>query len=376
MVNGLIERLGQLSLIWLSLSAATCSAAAEAKMLQLSPVEQRLLEGLLKDVLVEPQGKQYVRVMIGETARCGWLVLDGKGKPLTIYFTDGESMALPDGVQPEAIDFIKHCRARYIEPSLLWSDEKEHRRHLGPGEQFDLVNAAWLYRLGQPGLAALVLAQSRREPDDSKRQDRRDAEENAAIDSRNVRLLKETLAREAFTRMISAFAERGDETSLAHGIRLLKLYPDIAARKYPQAEVIVRDLERRRLHGTFSKKPPEAWPEGFQRWGQAKEIAWLIESLDEVDATQCMDEPPRLEFDRRFEALVEIGDPAVPALIDRVEKDDRLSRTMHSWAKDLASEEARRSTILGVREIALAALMDILKTSLFEPRRKGTISPG
>ena len=71
-------------------------------------------------------------------------------------------------------------------------------------------------------------------------------------------------------------------------------------------------------------------------------------------------------MDRRVAALIEIGDPAVPALIDAVEKDGRLTRSVH-FSRDFA----RSRTVLSVREAALTAVMSILKVRVFEPASTG-----
>ena len=99
----------------------------------------------------------------------------------------------------------------------------------------------------------------------------------------------------------------------------------------------------------------------------AKKVAYLLDALDEVDARQG-GQPGGVDLasDRRVEALIAIGDPAVPALIDAVEKDDRLTRSVHFWR-----DFARSRTVLGVREAALAAVMSILRVSVFEPVATG-----
>ncbi len=167
--------------------------------------------------------------------------------------------------------------------------------------------------------------------------------------------------------MVHAYMVRADREALAHGERLLRLYPDVVKEEYAQADAIVGDLKRRKAKGTFGKAPPEKWPEGFASWDQAKRIAWLIDSLDEVDARQW-GQPGGvpLGMDRRVAALIVIGDPAVPALIDAVERDGRLTRSVHFWR-----DFARSRTVLSVREAALTAVMSILKVRVFEPASTG-----
>jgi hypothetical protein len=59
-------------------------------------------------------------------------------------------------------------------------------------------------------------------------------------------------------------------------------------------------------------------------------------------------------------------EPAVPTLIDALEKDERLTRSVHFWR-----DFARSRTVLSVREAEVTALMAILRVSVFEPVSTG-----
>jgi len=102
-----------------------------------------------------------------------------------------------------------------------------------------------------------------------------------------------------------------------------------------------------------------------------KKVDYLIDALEEVDERQW-GQPGGvpLGHDRRVKAIIDVGDPAVPVLIDTLEKDDRLTRSVHFW-RDFA--ESR--TVLSVREAALTAVMSILRVRAFESRATGDISP-
>jgi hypothetical protein len=73
-----------------------------------------------------------------------------------------------------------------------------------------------------------------------------------------------------------------------------------------------------------------------------------------------------LGSDRRVSELIALGEPAVPVLIDAVEADKRLTRSVHFF-RDFASHR----TVLGVREAALTAVMSILRVRIFETRSTG-----
>ena len=360
----------------LAIAALSAVEAAEpaAKATALSAADQKFLDGLLaKQLLFDPKGAQYVRVKTtcrtvwataGEIQREGWLVPGQDGKTARICFTDGESIAAPSQNRIEKLDFVAECRKRYAETKKPTTEDEDFgvsllrmvRTALGQFDESDLALAAWLYRLDQPELAAKALERARREPAGTVP----DAPPHETDEARMVRLVKEDLAWKAFAAMVHAYMVRADDETTAHGEHLLRLYPDIVKTKYAQAEAIVDALKQRKVKGTFGKAPPETWPEGFDSWDQNKKIAWLIDSLEEVDARQ-QGQPGGvpLETDRRVAALIEIGDPAVPALIDAVEKDGRLTRSVH-FSRDFG----RSYTVLTVRDAAFTAVVSILKVNV------------
>ena len=177
------------------------------------------------------------------------------------------------------------------------------RTALGLGNEGDLALAAWLYRLGQEKLAAQALAQARQ------------GEGEGEKDPRGQ--LRGALAWSAFAQMIHAYMVRADDEALTHGERLLKRYGDIADKEYKQARDVVDDLQRRKKAGTFGKTPIIKWPDGADKWDTKKKVAFLIEQLDEVDARQT-GQPGGVDLasDTRVLALIELGDVAVPDLIE------------------------------------------------------------
>jgi hypothetical protein len=208
------------------------------------------------------------------------------------------------------------------------------------------VLAAWLHRLGHDNLAARALTLARKAKDP-------------------VARLREDLAWSAFAGMVHAYMVRADDEALAHGERLLRLYPE-EAKKTPQARAVVEDLARRKKKGTFGRGPGKL-PDGFDGWDVKKKVAHLIDALDEVDARQS-GQPGGVDLgdDPRVRALIKLGDAAVPALIDAVEGDTRLTRSVHFWR-----DFARSRTVLEVREAALTAVMSILRVRVFEPASTG-----
>ena len=96
---------------------------------------------------------------------------------------------------------------------------------------------------------------------------------------------------------------------------------------------------------------------GFDRWDAQKKTAYLIDALEEVDARQW-GQPGGVDLvsDRRVAESIRLGNQAVPSLIDALENDERLTRSVHFWR-----DFARFRTVLGVREAVLTALMSILR---------------
>jgi hypothetical protein len=345
------------------------SAAPPAKEPGLSAEDKKYLDGLLKDFLFDPpKDAERVGVKVtvrtvwggaGEATRAGWHVPGENGKPGRVFFTDGGSIAAPPAKQMKNIDFVAVCRERYAQRAAPKKDAGDdpdfdevfgqmRRTAVGSVGDGDLALAAWLYRRGEERLAARALAAGRGSEAD----------------------LRADLAWSAFAGLVHAFMARADDEALAHGERLLKLYAKQVEAKeggYPQAKQIVEDLKRRKKEGTFGKEPPEKWPDGFDKWDAKKKVAHLIAALEDVDARQ--DGQPGgidLESDRRVEELIRVGDAAVPALIDVLEKDERLTRSVHFWR-----DFARQRTVMGVREAAVTALMAILRKPLFVPASTG-----
>jgi hypothetical protein len=325
----------------------------------------------MKEFLFDPKGAERVAVKTvvrsvwagaGEVTAEGWFVAGTDGKPGRVYFTDGASIPAPPEKEMKRVDFKAACKARYAGVPKKKDDKdgpdrddvfrKMRLTAEGAVADDDLALAAWLYRLGEEGLAARALAEARGKSKDDPR-----------------KLLRDQLAWSAFAGLVHAYMVRADEEALGHGERLLKLYADEVKgeRGYPQAARIVDDLKRRQKMGTFGKSPAEKWPDEFDKWDAKKKVAHLIDALDEVDARQW-GQPGGVDLssDRRVEELIRLGDAAVPALIDALESDERLTRSVHFWR-----DFARSRTVLGVREAVLTAVMSILRVRVFEPAATG-----
>ena len=344
--------------------------------------DRKLLERLPKEFVFDPPADA---VLVAEpvmmrnawgsqqmVVRHGWRVPGKKDEPDRVYFCDGDSVSLPKAIALPRLDFVELCRKRYEakpKPRAPGGPDDEtfrrmRRNSIGDYDTPALIDAVWLHKLGHDDLAIVALEHA--EEQVGKTSDRPGgAEQPADPQTRMVNGVKRQLATIAFLEMVHAFMVRADDEALRHGQRLLKLYPD-EAKQVGQVAEVMGDLERRKKSGTFGKPAPPM-PNGFDSWDNPKKIAWLIDSLDEVDEVQ-MSQPGDvpLALNPRVSTLIAIGDPAVPALIDTIERDGRLTRSVHFW-RDFSSQRE----VLGVREAALTAVMSILKLQAFEARSTG-----
>jgi hypothetical protein len=328
----------------------------QGKEASLTEADKRYLEDLMKDFLVDPKGCQYVsakimlrnvRMQNREGRLDGWLMPAANGKPGRFYFRDGAGIPESSAKDIQKVDFIAKCRSGFDSKpvkSAFKVGEKEFVIDLPSGFDVPLAEAAWLYRVGEEGLAARALAKSRESKEDPRE------------------ILRKGLAADAFADMVHAYMVRDDEEALAHGEALLRLSGKSIQEEHKQVGQIVEDLKRRQKQGTFGKTPPKSWPTDFEKWESKKKVKYLIDSLDEVDARQW-GQPGGVELasDRRVKQLIAMGDAVVPDLIDVLEGDRRLTRSVHYW-RDFASSR----TVVSVREAALTALMSTMRVQAFE----------
>lgn len=128
------------------------------------------------------------------------------------------------------------------------------------------------------------------------------------------------------------------------------------------AQILADDARRRIGRG------PRALDEAaLQKQPPAQRVATLVDLLDEV-AERQFGQPGGVDLAGSpiVRALVKEGAPAVEPLIAALEKDDRLTRSVHFWR-----DFSRHRSLLGVHEAAYVALAQILEVSAFEPVSTG-----
>lgn len=177
-------------------------------------------------------------------------------------------------------------------------------------------------------------------------------------------------AGDAFERAVTAHM-RGDDQIARHEahavVRILSLLERAGHRAalrqldYLRVAHAIAEDQDRRADAEVRAPLPEIPTEGAI---DASLVPVLIEHLDEVQVGQ-LSQPGRVWLRRSpiVDALVRAGASAVPPLIDALESDDRLTRSVE-FHRDFAVHRA----VLGVYEAAYVALVEILGVSFRRPR--------
>ncbi len=230
----------------------------------------------------------------------------------------------------------------------------------------DPVKVALVHRLGEPLLASQLWSAI-------------ESPEDLARGGDPYLRLAVEWAWELFERAVTAHMRGDTPVALASARLLAAAAPQIEAeadrRKLPrdradrhvgfieQLPLLVADEERRARRGPREKLEPRA----LAALDPPARARLLIEHLDEVAARQW-GQPGgvNLADDPIVDALIELGAPAVELLIEVLEADTRLTRSVHFWR-----DFARHRSLLGVHEAAYVALAGILEQSFFDPASTG-----
>ena len=157
-----------------------------------------------------------------------------------------------------------------------------------------------------------------------------------------------------FDRAVCAHMRGDDAFALADARRLTTFGKGPYIDFLGQLPELLADHERRARE---PRRPPVP-PAGADKTAR---IAALIAELDQVAARQW-GQPGGVSLGASpiVQALVDEGDDAVGPLIDALEHDTRLTRSVHFWR-----DFHRSRTIMGAHEAAYTALVGILKTPFF-----------
>jgi hypothetical protein len=312
---------------------------------KLADADKAMFDRAFANWLVDPRGGTWVSFDFEERTAwaakenvnlSAWLFPAQGDQPARLLLEDKASLAIPPN--PKHEDLIGDTRRDL--------DAFRAGKNIYPSA----VKAAWLYRLGREDLAAQIFFVSRGCGD---RADFNLDHPDAGGAWRN------------FSWAVHAYMVRADDEAMDDIQRLARLYPDYVDAYGPGTELLA-ELTRRQQEGTLNRQPDDL-PKDFDQWPAKKKVTRLIRDLEEVDARQG-GQPGGVDLsgDPRVLKLIDIGEPAVPALIDCIESDKRLTRSVHFW-RDFAQNRG----IIAVREAALTAVMSILRTSVFEPSATG-----
>ena len=354
------------SLLALFSVTATANFVLADEPQKLLEVDKQLLLQMIGDPLTDPTGKEYCAVTVtvrscwGQTREAeisGWYQPASDKAPARVYFADGDWIAAPKDFKKR--DFLADSTALLVsmpEPDdtegriALWRRQMDE---IGGGSAApvpNLARAAWLLRLGHEDVAAKIVVKLKNDKlrglDDPL---------DESPEERIVRQMMTDLAWRAYADAVHAYMQAADGEALRHAKRLNKLYPDFIT-KFGDGKALLAELKRREQAKTFGVVAPKKQA-GFQSWEKKRQVQWLIEQLDQVNARQKYQpggvNPLR---DWRVKALINIGEPAVVPLIETVDSDERLTRSVSVWRNF-----HRSRTVMPVRDAALTAVTSILE---------------
>ena len=310
----------------------------------LSASEVAILDRLLEIGLFDPVAARATRIRgtlslpncFGRTdvaKAAGWLVPASAELPQRVVLDNLQETEPPDAW--ESCEYTVENRGSDPEFKMVAGGFGSHAPDLQHA-----VHAAWLHRLGRNDDAAAVLRKALKVPGDLPKR------------------MEQALHWLLFDQTVTAFRTRRDGLALSSAERLVRRPSFYLA----QAKRLLAELRRRRAAGAFGRPVPPL-PDDFPGWPADKRVARLIERLDEIDAPQ-RGSPGAIELDqdRRFIDVCDAGEAAVPALIECVEKDPRLTRSYSYWRHYQQLRDP-----LPVREAAYAALQVILRTQFVSP---------
>jgi hypothetical protein len=260
-------------------------------------------------------------------------------------------------------------------PQVLWSLPSERQGSYGAGvDDRSPIKLCMLLRLGRAELAETLFAAGTTWTPEPRARDLTDYH-------MSYMTLATDWAGSAFGRLITAHS-RGEDVIALDTARKLAKFRDLAAAKadamgFPrdrsnragpgpaprfyfltQLDELLRDHERR---AKLAPRPPIPKSGG----DPSARIAALIRDLDEIDERQ-MSSPGSAQpgSSPLVKELIAEGDAAVEPLLEVLESDERLTRSVSSGRGGLF-----QGWVHPVREAAFAALTGILKTHEFDDAR-------
>lgn len=278
---------------------------------KLTQEDKKMFEDLFGVGLFDPKGAELV--YLGPKAR-------ERGHP-TYYWKKGGSYFSVDGLGVKVtLKPGQEPEPAKLEQLIQYQSQSNTFMSMGyPPSPPDLALAAWAYRLGKEELAAEILATTRTKF--SKISGSVVRQYMQPKPPKNIREgCRQDLCWWAFVRMKNALEGFDDD-------KVIQLYDCIQSHfktdvvtRFPQGEEVLADIARRKQEGALGKPRIVAVPEEYKKWTQQEKISFLIKGLQEYSSSFSGD-------DFRLYELVKLGEDALPALFDCIEKDTRLARS-------------------------------------------------
>lgn len=330
--------------------AATPAHHAEAT--QSIPEALKELAGAVGTEFVDPA--KHERVSFDFTLRSVWggseeMRMPGWRDPQSggLFLDDGFPVPNPEGRKPAAASLAESRPVDAVAKDNEDDDTFARMKQtaVGMGGEARIPHAAWMAAAGDAQGAASLLTPLK-------------------LDEKETYLSKWRHERVwfHFAAMVHAFMQGKDDEAVAHGRFLEKNYLKLTGESYPEALELLADLRRRKAGSAViaAGEIPALAPE--------RQTAAWIDRLQEVTVLQD-GQPGGVDLAEapEVQALMRIGEPALPALLDCFERDTRLTRSVHFWRAHHPSR-----TVLGVHEAALTAIMSILRTEFYSPGATGS----
>jgi hypothetical protein len=321
------------------------------------------LKSLLDAGFPDPAGLVYRKITIptgncnsgdsGEIETEGWLLPAENDSPLYAIAWNGLVYPVIRTTGPaDLAESIKRLMAISEKPfgPFAWQGGEAHE--VMP-DQVYAIHGMFLTRLGQPAAVAFLLKQRDHVPPDL------------------TRMMADEWTWNLYDRAVCAHM-RGDPRLALASLRelerirpaMLKILtiekpkgqPVVPMEWATQADELKTECERRIKEGITGKLDEAAFVANHP------DVPALIGALERVAVAQN-GQPSWIEFPQSpvVKALIAAADKAVQPLVECLEKDRRLTQSVHYW-RDFAQSR----TVLGVHEAALAALEQILHTNYFQ----------
>lgn len=322
---------------------------------QLQESEAKFLDSLFDLGLFDPIRMRATRVFgrmrlrncfgkVDEKEVSAWLVPPMAGKLERIVL---------DNLQEVDPPLVLSKREFNAQDVAAMASNPSRQFYMSPGGVFrapvvqNLVWAAWLHRVGRDNDAASILQRASIKP----------------IPDDLGSMFRDELGWQLFDQAINAFLVGEDEAARDSLTRLVTFQSPYIK----NGTILLQDLERRQQIDKVSRSSSsDLTLSPLQR-----QLGRLVAQLDQINVPQT-GSPGEIEIERDplFVDLCAMGEQAVPALIECVRQDRRLTRCVGFWR-----DYDRSRKFVSVCEVAYGAIQSILKTT-FRDSIQGVLELG